>query len=230
MNKQLEKALAKPETLIMGPVISPSTGDKFPVHITTRKLYSFPDSLLVIAKEIAKILKKLKVDRIAGGESAGIPLVTAVSLVSKIPMVYVRKEKRRFPRTSVEGVIKRGDKVALLDDSFVSGENKEIFIQNLRQAGANVTALIVIVDANIHHSKEKQGKKFISKLLKEKIKFYSLLKWPEWFKILGKYGHLSAEMTKIAIDCAIDTLSWQNNPAKWQWFEKVKRKQKNRFV
>lgn len=230
MNQALEKALAKSEALIMGPVISPSTGDKFPIHITTRKLYSFPDSLLAIAKEITKILKKIKVDRIAGGESAGIPLATAVSLVSKIPMVYVRKEKRRFPRTSVEGVIKKGDHVALLDDSFVSGENKEIFIQNLRQAGANVVALIVIVDANIHHAKEKQGKRFISKLRKEKIKFYSLLKWPEWFKILGKYGLLSAEMTKIAVDCATDAISWQNNPAKWQWFEKVKKRQKGKFV
>lgn len=54
MNQLLEKALARPEVLIMGPVVSPSTGDKFPIHLTTRKLYSFPDSLLAIAQETLK--------------------------------------------------------------------------------------------------------------------------------------------------------------------------------
>lgn len=229
MNKQLEKALAKPDILLMGPIVSPTTGDKLPIHFSTKNLYSHPDSLITIAKEIGRILKKIKVDRIAGGETAGIPLVTAVSMVTKIPMIYVRKEKREYPRMSVEGIIKKGDKVALLDDSLVSGEHKELFMHNLRQAGARIKALIVIIDAT-NHSKEKERKKFLSLLKREKIRFFYLFQWPEWFKILGKYGYLSQAMTEIAVDSATNIVSWQNNPKKWRWFEKVKSKQKGKFV
>lgn len=229
MNKKLEKALAKPEILILGPVISPASKDKLPIHVTSRKLLSHPDSLWTIAKEMVKIIKKLKVNRIAGGETAGIPWATACSMISKIPMVYVRKEKRKWPRTSVEGIIYKGDKVVLLDDSFVSGEHKKIFIENIEQTGAKVKAIVVIADAP-GTSKEKERQEFLKELKRKRIKVFSLVKWPEWFRILGKYGHLSPKMTEIAVDAASNVKDWQDNPKKWKWFEKVKREQKGKFT
>ena len=58
MNKNLEKALAKPGVLLMGPMISPASGDRIPIHITPRRFFSYPDFLLLIAQEIGKIVKK----------------------------------------------------------------------------------------------------------------------------------------------------------------------------
>lgn len=229
MNKRLERALAKPEILIMGPVVSPASGDKVPVHYNLRKIFSYPNSLKIIAEEIGKILKKLKVDKIAGGETAGIPLVTATSLVTRIPMVYVRKEKVKPPRSPVEGIIHKGERVALLDDSFVSGEHKEIFIKNIEQVGGRVVALIVLAHAP-NTSKEEQRRKYLLRLKRKGIKFFNLWQHPEMFKVMEKYGHLSPEMAKIAIDAASDMRKWQNNPQKWTWFYKIKKKQKGKFI
>lgn len=229
MNRAIERAMAKPEILIMGPVVSPASGDKLPISITTRKIYSYPESLKIIAQEIGKIAKKLKADRVAGGETAGIPLATAVSLTTNIPLIYVRKEKIKFPRRSVEGIINKNDRIVLIDDTFVSGEHKENFIKNIKQMGGQVVGLIVLINVP-NNSKENKRKKYLLHLREGGIRFFALCKHPELFKALGKYKCLSPEMTKIAVDCAKDFRKWQKNQKKWSWFYKIYHKQNGKFI
>lgn len=149
MNKKLDpkliKALCKPEMLIMGPVTAKSININMPIHTSTRRLYSYPDSLEIIATEVGKIVKKMKVNRIIGGVTAGIPFATVVSYATKIPMCYVRDEKISPPRYPVEGIISPGDKAVLLDDSLVSGNHKKIFIEKSEKAELKSTISLFLL-------------------------------------------------------------------------------------
>lgn len=225
-NDKLIKALCRSELLIMGPVPSVNLRKPLdiPLHFSSRRIYAFPSSLETIAQETSKIVKKLKVNRIIGGETAGIPLVAIASLKSKIPMSYVRKKIVLPPRYPVEGIINNGDKVALFDDSIVCGECKKNFIQNIESLGAKVTDIVTIWDCS---TKGISGKQEMEKM---GIKVHSLITWYDWFYYMGKLGYISKELTKIALDFIKDPYCWSESKNNWRKFNKVVKEQNGKFI
>ena len=77
------------------------TSGKFsPVYCDCRRLISFPKErkkLINYAVQKIKNSKNFKkINNIAGGESAGIPFATLIAQKLKYPMVYIRKEQKKF--------------------------------------------------------------------------------------------------------------------------------------
>jgi orotate phosphoribosyltransferase len=93
-----------------------------------------------------------KCDAIAGVELGGCPLASAVSLTSHlrgrpIPALYVRKEvKDHGTRRMVEGRLKAGMNVVIAEDVITTGGSTLRAAETLRQAGANVMGVVVLVD------------------------------------------------------------------------------------
>lgn len=181
----------------------------------------------MLAEEMGAIVKKLKIDKVVGGETTGIILATAVYMVTKIPMCYVREDRPAPPRYAVEGVLNPGEHVALIDDSYVTGKNKLKFIANIEQSGGLVTDIVVVCDAFI------PGQDSSRKIIQSKgIKVHYLCTWTDWYRLLNEYGYLSPQMCKIAVDSIDNRSSW-NGPGsetKWAWFEKVKQLQGGKFI
>ncbi|MFH1235338.1 MAG: phosphoribosyltransferase family protein, partial [Parcubacteria group bacterium] len=211
MNNLVKKAIARPEVLVMGPIVLPSINLRAPISIASRKMYSYPETLRILGEEIGKIVRTLSIDKIAGCETSGIVLGTAVSMVTRIPMLYVRKEKKQPPRFAVEGVIHAGDKVALIDDSIVAAKNKLVFINHIEEVGGMVTDIIVACDAR---QRQKDADENMKVLADKHIRFHALFTWPEWYEALHEKGYMSQEMLDIAIDAAHDLPSWQGDQAK----------------
>ena len=93
---------------VTGPVISPS-GNKCPIIIAMSMVISDPKRLEIIANAMASLVKKLPVDVIVGIPTAGLPLATAVSMLTKLPLLWVRDKPD--PRTgSIEGEYKPGQR------------------------------------------------------------------------------------------------------------------------
>jgi orotate phosphoribosyltransferase len=227
MNERVKKVLARPDLLIMGPIVSPASGDKGPLHLASRRIYSYPDTLQVLGDELGLIVKNLGVDKIIGGETTGIILATVISMITGIPMCYVREDNPLPPRCAVEGVLNQGERVALIDDSLVTARNKLKFITSIEEAGGIVTDIVVVVNAFI------PGRDQDRKIIQNKgIKVHYLCTWTDWYRILNEYGYLSDEMTKIAVDSVDNRPEWNNpnNQDKWAWFEKVKQAQKGKFI
>ncbi len=88
-----------------------------------------------------------RVDRLAGAELGGIPLVTATSLEVGLPCVFVRVKKKDYGTSKqIEGVLEKGDRVVIVEDIATTGGAALEAAAALRAAGAEVVAIIAAID------------------------------------------------------------------------------------
>ena len=106
-----------------------------------------PDLLRRIADELAARLPE-GTQRVAGPVLGAIPLLTAVSLVTELPMLIVRVDQPKEYGTAkqIEGVLQAGEKVVLVEDVVTTGGAALNAIATLRQAGAEVLQVLAVVD------------------------------------------------------------------------------------
>ena len=158
-----------------------TSGRKSIVYCDCRKIISYTNER---DKLINFALKKIKLDKtlnsltnIAGGESAGIPYASLLAQKLKLPLSYIRKERKKFGKKSqIEGNIKYNDKVLLVEDLITDGSSKYNFIDAVEEVGARIKAIFVIFNYGINKEfLEYNGKK---------IKIISLAKWEDVINIL----------------------------------------------
>jgi orotate phosphoribosyltransferase len=122
-----------------------TSGTVSPVYVDCRKIVSYPQQRRALMKMGAAQLKHLKFDMVAGGETAGIPFGAWLSDEMDLPMVYVRKQPKGFGRMAqIEGDLKDGARVLLVEDLASEGTSKIKFCEALRNAGAVVEHTFVI--------------------------------------------------------------------------------------
>lgn len=112
-----------------------------------------PEVLRPLARLFADRLAELegrlgvKVARLAGAELGGIPLVTATSLENGLPCLFVRNQKKDYGTAKqLEGKVEKGDVVVLLEDVATTGGQALEAVKSLREAGADVRAVIATID------------------------------------------------------------------------------------
>lgn len=88
------------------------------------------------------------VDRVAGPVLGAVPLVTALSLATDLPMVIVRTDKPKEYGTAkqIEGTLAAGERVVLVEDVVTTGGAALGAVEALREAGAEVLAAFAVVD------------------------------------------------------------------------------------
>jgi orotate phosphoribosyltransferase len=89
-----------------------------------------------------------EIDRIAGAELGAIALAAATVLESDRPFVIVRNAKKAGYGTGklIEGRLERGERVLLVEDVATSGGQVIEAYNTLRNAGAEVKAVVVTID------------------------------------------------------------------------------------
>ena len=84
-------------------------------------------------------------DSVAGGETAGIPYAAWIADKLMLPMQYVRKKPKGFGRMAqIEGNLKEGERVLLVEDLTSDGGSKINFCDAIRAAGAHVDHAFVV--------------------------------------------------------------------------------------
>lgn len=123
------------------------SGLKSPIYLDLRLLASYPKLLSIVARAYASLISDLEFDRLAAIPYAALPIGTAISLQSGVPMIYPRKEVKEYgTKSSVEGQFEPGARVILIDDLVSSGESKLEAIAQLEAAGLKVLDIAVLVD------------------------------------------------------------------------------------
>ena len=195
MNEKVAKALVDANVMQFGE-FTLASGIKSPIYVNLRVLPSYPDSMSLIADELSKVVRKIKPDIVAGAETAGIPLSTAIALKTKTPMIYVRKRPKGYGMNQlIEGEIRQGQKVVLIDDMATNAFSKLNFIQGIRQAGGVVNDVVIVLD------REQGG---VEALAKEKVKLHTLITLKELLSYMkgnnliddSKYDEISEYLDK----------------------------------
>src|SRR5229473_7455514 len=122
-----------------------TSGRSSPVYIDCRRLISFPRArrrlMDVAAEMIARHAGFESLDAVAGGETAGIPFAAWIADRLFLPMLYVRKQPKGFGRNAqIEGELRDGARVLLVEDLASEGTSKLNFVRAIRQAGGTIEA------------------------------------------------------------------------------------------
>ena len=166
MNEKIAKALSDANVVKFGE-FTLASGIKSPIYVDLRILPSYPESMGAVTEELVKAVKKLKPEVIAGAETAGIPLATAISLKTKIPMIYVRKRPKSYgTQEMIEGILKKDAKTVLVDDMATNAFSKLIFVEGIKAAGGIVKDVLIVLD------REQGG---VEALAEKGIKLHSLI-------------------------------------------------------
>lgn len=124
-----------------------SSGVESHYYVDMKRAITNPSILHQVAEIISEKIDKNCVDKIAGPALGAIPLVTAVSLYTEIPMLMIRKAKKDYGTSQlIEGDLEKGDVVVVLEDVTTTGNSLKDAIQAILDNGGKVKKAFVVVD------------------------------------------------------------------------------------
>ncbi|MGI5993096.1 MAG: orotate phosphoribosyltransferase [Methanosarcina sp.] len=124
-----------------------ASGKKSKYYIDIKKASTDPKTLKLIARQAAFRIKQMDVNIIAGVELGGVPLATAVSMETELPLLIVRKAVKDYgTKSRFVGDIKPEDRLVMLEDVTTSGGSVRDAVEVVRETGANVKYVICVVD------------------------------------------------------------------------------------
>ena len=108
-----------------------------------------PDILAELGKRFAAKIAELdgKIDRVAGAELGGIPLVASTSMATGLPAVLIRNQKKEYGTAKqIEGKLEKGDRIVIVEDVATTGGQVLEGAKVLQDMGAEVVRIIVTID------------------------------------------------------------------------------------
>lgn len=125
-----------------------TSGAKSPYYVDVKQAMTDPETLRAIAQDMARTVEALgPFDAVAGMELGAVPLATAVSLETDLPMLILRKgERSHGTGRRIEGRDPEGLSVLVVEDVTSTGGSTVQAVQALRDAGAEVGHALVVVD------------------------------------------------------------------------------------
>jgi uridine monophosphate synthetase len=123
MKSQLIELLKKNDVIKVGDFTLKS-GKQSSYYVDFRNLISIPDVFYILCKYMSNLLPNHKNYYICGLPYAGIPYCSVISTMKMIPMIMLRKEQKKYgTKKMIEGSIKPGDEIVLLDDILTTGSS-----------------------------------------------------------------------------------------------------------
>jgi orotate phosphoribosyltransferase len=183
-----------------------TSGWASPVYNDTRWLISFPQVRAAImdfaVSSIERDIGPGNIDAVAGGETAGIAFAAWVAERMNLPMQYVRKKPKGFGRgAQIEGQLKTGQRVLLVEDLATDGRSKVNFVNALREAGGICQHCFVIFFYDIYP----EGKTIMTDL---GVKLHYLTTWWDVLAVAKASGKFDGKMLG-------EVEKFMNDPAGW---------------
>jgi len=178
-------------------------GWKSPIYCDNRKILSHPYIRDFIKSELCNVVfeKFGSTDVIAGVATAGIPWGAMVADQLKLSFVYVRPQpKEHGLGNQVEGEVKAGQRVVVLEDLISTGKSSLAVIEVLKRQEVLVEGMVSIFNYEFAATKE---------LITEAgIRFYSLTNYTSLLETAQKRGSISANQFDLL-------LKWRQDPSNW---------------
>jgi orotate phosphoribosyltransferase len=105
-----------------------------------------PEILAEIAKKMTPLVPK-GTQVLAGLEMGGIPIATALSMVTGLPVCFVRKEAKAYGTMKLaEGTDVAKKNVCIIEDVITTGGQVIESVKALRKAGAEIANVLCVID------------------------------------------------------------------------------------
>ena len=168
-----------------------ASGRLSPVYIDCRTIIAYPKARSEIADMMVAMIETQigasSIDNVAGGETAGIPFAAFAAERMGLPMSYVRKKPKGYGRNArIEGGIKPGQRVLLIEDLATDGGSKLDFASAIRDAGAACTDIAVVFQYGIFPEAE-------AELAMRDIKVHRLCSWKELLSAAENAGAIDQD-------------------------------------
>lgn len=124
-----------------------ASGWKSPIYCDNRKILSYPKTRDMVKQAFAEKLKVIygMPDVIAGVATGAIAHGVLVAELLNIPFVYVRSASKKHGLSNqIEGALKAGQKVVVIEDLVSTGGSSLKAVEALRNAGAEVLGMLAI--------------------------------------------------------------------------------------
>ena len=173
-----------------------------PVYTDNRLILSNPRDREKIVDMLIKTVRQIGIpDVIAGTSTAGIPHAAFIAQKLNLPMVYVRPKPKEYGKTNqVEGSLRKGQIVIVIDDLISTGRSSIEVVNAIRKFGGKVTNIIAITTYGLKAAEEN--------FAENKIKIHTLTDLDHSCEIALEKGFLNAQKAKIIKDWARDPQNW----------------------
>lgn len=139
--------LLKAEEVVKFGKFKLSSGKESDYYVNMKMAITNPEILKQIAKIVSNQIKDNTINKIAGPALGAVPIATAISLESSIPMLMIRKAKKGYGTAKlIEGELLEGDSVVVVEDVTTTGGSLIKAINAIKDNGGIVKKAIVIVD------------------------------------------------------------------------------------
>ncbi|MFA9456151.1 orotate phosphoribosyltransferase [Halalkalibacter sp. AB-rgal2] len=182
-----------------------TSGIKSPIYCDNRLTLSFPSVRKDIIKGFVELYNEhiKKADVIAGTATAGIPHAALLADALELPMAYVRgSAKGHGKQNQIEGKVERGQKVVLVEDLISTGGSVVKAAEALREAGAEVVAVLAIFTYEFQKAEVT--------MQNANIPTYILTNYSTLVEVASQNGYIKqADVAKLN--------KWRNNPQSLEW-------------
>lgn len=202
--REIARALLETQSVLIRPEepFRLASGRLSPVYVDCRRLLSFPKERAFIVEALARLvcreLPEAHIEVLAGGETAGIPFAALLAARLQMPLIYVRKAPKGHGRTAqIEGVLREGQRVLLVEDLVTDGGSKLVFQEGIQRAGGVVEHCACVFE----YYSERAGLDVARKRLAEHgIRLHSLTHWDEVLEEMETQGQLPPERRKTVVE------------------------------
>lgn len=180
-----------------------TSGIKSPIYCDNRLILSFPDVRKFVADKMTDIVENKygKDICIAGVATGAIAIGAMIAERLNLPYAYVRPEpKEHGLKNQIEGNIKNGSNVVVIEDLISTGKSSLNAINALKSEGYNVMGMLSIFSYNFQFA----NKKFED----ENISINSLSDYNSLVNLIQSEGTLdSNEISRLK--------KWREDPKTW---------------
>lgn len=180
-----------------------ASGMRAPIYTDNRLTISYPFVRRNIAVGMTELIKHHldDVDVIAGVATAGIPHAAYVAERLQKPLVYVRSKPKDHGRgRQIEGVLKAGQKVVVIDDLLSTGGSALKAVKAVKDAGGDVIGVVSIFSYQLqalHDNFKEAG-----------LPYYSVTNYTTLIE--------TAKQNQIISDDQLASLhAWRKDPVQW---------------
>ena len=180
-----------------------ASGWKSPIYCDNRKALSFPEVRTYIKTAFAELAKQMyaDVDVIAGVATGAIAQGALVADLLNKPFVYVRSAPKDHGLANlIEGDIKAGQKVLVIEDLISTGSSSLKAVDALRNAGCNVAGMLAIFTYGFPVAEEA--------FKAAGVELTTLSNYQEMITAAVESGYVT--------EADVETLQqWRKNPSEW---------------